>query len=71
MLLNMVRILSSPSGDPQVIVADVQEDLGLTGQQLAAQLYKLLLYDEGSFFLPHCDGRSSTGRLWAVPQNPW
>jgi hypothetical protein len=39
MLLNMVRILSSPSGDPQVIVADVQEDLGLTGQQLAAQLY--------------------------------
>ena len=38
------------------IVADVQDALGLGGRKLAAQLYKLLVYQEGSFFLPHRDG---------------
>jgi hypothetical protein len=34
----------------------VQQDLGLEGQQLEAHLYDLLLYEKGSFFLPHRDG---------------
>lgn len=39
----------------QAIVA-VQSDLGLEKQQLEAHLYKLLLYEPGSFFLAHRDG---------------
>lgn len=38
------------------IVKDVQEALGLTDQKLVARLYKLLVYEEGGFFLPHRDG---------------
>ncbi|MCO6455433.1 MAG: 2OG-Fe(II) oxygenase [Pirellulaceae bacterium] len=38
------------------IVAQVQEALGLRGQKLTTQLYKLLVYEQGSFFLPHRDG---------------
>ena len=34
----------------------VQADLGLEKQKLGAHLYKLLLYEPGSFFLPHRDG---------------
>jgi predicted 2-oxoglutarate/Fe(II)-dependent dioxygenase YbiX len=39
----------------QAIVA-TQTDLGLEKQKLEAHLYKLLLYEPGSFFLPHRDG---------------
>jgi hypothetical protein len=38
------------------IVKDVQQALGLEGRKLTAQLYKLLVYEQGSFFLPHRDG---------------
>jgi hypothetical protein len=50
--------LTNPKWDELVeaIVAEVQAALGLAGQKLAAQLYKLLVYEEGSFFLPHRDG---------------
>jgi hypothetical protein len=34
----------------------VQEELGLEGQKLESHLYDLLLYEPGSFFLPHRDG---------------
>lgn len=34
----------------------VQTELGLEKQKLSAHLYKLLLYEAGSFFLPHRDG---------------
>lgn len=34
----------------------VQMDLGLQNQKLTSHLYKLLLYEPGSFFLPHRDG---------------
>jgi predicted 2-oxoglutarate/Fe(II)-dependent dioxygenase YbiX len=34
----------------------VQQELGLEGQKLQAHLYNLLLYEPGSFFLPHRDG---------------
>jgi hypothetical protein len=38
------------------IVAQVQEALGLEKQKLESHLYDLLLYEPGSFFLPHRDG---------------
>jgi hypothetical protein len=38
------------------IVETAGEELGLGNQQLEAQLYNLLLYEKGSFFLPHRDG---------------
>src|SRR5262249_32437207 len=34
----------------------VQSELGLENQKLEAHLYKLLLYEPGSFFLAHRDG---------------
>jgi len=50
--------LTNPKWDPLVasIVTDVQAELGLDGQKLKARLYKLLVYEEGGFFLPHRDG---------------
>jgi hypothetical protein len=38
------------------VVSTVQQDLGLEGQELKSHLYDLLLYEKGSFFLPHRDG---------------
>lgn len=37
-------------------VGAAQSELGLENQRLEAQLYKLLLYESGSFFLAHRDG---------------
>jgi 2OG-Fe(II) oxygenase superfamily len=37
-------------------VRTVKQELGLEGQKLEAHLYDLLLYEPGSFFLPHRDG---------------
>ncbi len=37
-------------------VADVQIKLGLEKQKLESHLYDLLVYEKGSFFLPHRDG---------------
>jgi hypothetical protein len=37
-------------------VATVQRELGLEAQTLESHLYSLLLYEPGSFFLPHRDG---------------
>jgi len=37
-------------------VARVEAELGLEGRKLVAHLYDLLLYEKGSFFLPHRDG---------------
>lgn len=50
--------LTNPKWDDLVasIVEDVREALGLEGHKLSAELYELLLYDKGSFFLPHRDG---------------
>src|SRR4051794_28508713 len=38
------------------MVLTVEKELGLEGQKLDAHLYDLLLYEPGSFFLPHRDG---------------
>jgi hypothetical protein len=40
----------------QQTVQKVQQELGLEEQQLESHLYDLLLYEPGSFFLPHRDG---------------
>lgn len=50
--------LTNPKWDHLVaaILRDVQQALGLEGRKLAAHLYKLLVYEKGSFFLPHRDG---------------
>ena len=37
-------------------VKQVQEELGLERQKLTSHLHELLLYEPGSFFLPHRDG---------------
>ena len=50
-------------------VARVQAELGLEGQRLAAHLYDLLLYEEGSFFLPHRDGEKRD-RMVATSSSP-
>ncbi len=38
------------------IIDEVQKKLGLESRKLTAHLYKLLVYETGSFFLPHRDG---------------
>lgn len=50
--------LSNPewSNALQQVVRTVQSELGLEKQELDAHLYKLLLYERGSFFLAHRDG---------------
>ncbi len=40
----------------QQAIATVQTEVGLENQKLEAHLYKLLLYESGSFFLAHRDG---------------
>lgn len=45
------------------ITKSVKEDLGLEDQQLEPQLYNLLLYEPGSFFLPHRDGEKVNGMV--------
>ncbi len=50
--------LKNPDWDRVIkeIVGKVQQELGLEGQEMESHLYDLLLYDAGSFFLPHQDG---------------
>ena len=50
--------LTNPKWDEFIasIVDDVKAALGLGRQKLVAHLYKLLVYEKGSFFLPHRDG---------------
>ena len=47
------------------IVAKVQVDLGLEKQELEGHLHDLLVYEPGSFFLPHRDGEK-LGRMVAT-----
>jgi hypothetical protein len=50
--------LTNPEWDQflRQTVHKVQEELGLEGQKLESHLHDLLLYEPGSFFLPHRDG---------------
>ena len=38
------------------VMSAIQQHLGLQDQPLESQLYKLLIYEKGGFFLPHKDG---------------
>ena len=50
--------LTNPDWDGflQATLKKVQEALGLERQKLSSHLHELLLYEPGSFFLPHRDG---------------
>jgi hypothetical protein len=50
--------LTNPDWDTFIAstLRQVQQELGLEEQKLEAHLYDLLLYEPGSFFLPHRDG---------------
>lgn len=42
-------------------IARIKPDLGLEDYKIAAHLYKLLIYEKGSFFLPHKDSEKEKG----------
>jgi len=50
--------ISNPDWDRLIdlIIGKMQQKLGLKKCKLDAHLYKLLVYEQGSFFLPHRDG---------------
>lgn len=43
------------------ILVKVKEDLGITDAQISAHLYKMLIYEEGDFFLKHKDTEKEKG----------
>ncbi|QOY89571.1 2OG-Fe(II) oxygenase [Paludibaculum fermentans] len=43
------------------ILAKVIDGLGCHGKSVSAELYKMLVYDRGGFFLPHRDTEKTTG----------
>ncbi len=45
------------------VLHEVQQQLGLEERKLSAHLYKLLIYEKGSFFLPHRDGEKLDGMV--------
>ena len=45
------------------IIDEMRQKLGLEGKKLTASLYKLLVYEQGSFFLPHRDGEKHDGMV--------
>src|SRR5437879_2163779 len=45
----------------QQILATVTNGLGCAGMNTSAELYKLLIYEEGGFFLPHRDTEKTDG----------
>ena len=59
--------LANPDWQPflQEITGKVRQGLGLEDQALESHLYELLLYEPGSFFLPHKDGEK-LGRMVAT-----
>jgi hypothetical protein len=42
----------------------VAERLGLPAERIEPQLYKLLVYEKGGFFLPHRDSEKHDGMVW-------
>ena len=51
------------AGAVEQAVQTVQAELGLQKQKLNAHLYKLLVYEKGSFFLTHRDGEKLDGMV--------
>ncbi|MBR9908855.1 MAG: 2OG-Fe(II) oxygenase [Gammaproteobacteria bacterium] len=56
---------TNPKWQPLIdaIVSEIQQKLGLETRQLVANLYKLLVYEKGSFFLSHRDGEKLDGMV--------
>lgn len=50
----------------QKILSSVKADLGLEDYTIAAHLYKLLIYKEGDFFLPHKDTEKEKGMFGSL-----
>ena len=42
-------------------IAKIKPDLGIEGKNIDAHLYKMLVYEEGDFFLPHKDSEKEKG----------
>ena len=47
-------------------ISNVKADLGLENYDVAAHLYKLLIYEEGDFFLPHKDTEKEKGMFGSL-----
>ena len=43
------------------LLKEVQAGFGIEGQKVRCELYKLLVYEEGGFFLPHKDSEKADG----------
>ncbi len=43
------------------VLGEVKQELGLTGYSIQANLYKLLIYEKGGFFLSHKDSEKEKG----------
>ena len=43
------------------VIRNIKPDLGLEDYEISAHLYKLLIYETGSFFLPHRDSEKEKG----------
>tara|TARA_R110002110_G_scaffold111137_2_gene276828 strand:+ start:22781 stop:25153 length:2373 start_codon:yes stop_codon:yes gene_type:complete len=58
-------VFTNPKWGPLIdsVVEDLQRQLGLEDLKLTAHLYKLLVYEKGSFFLPHRDGEKLDGMV--------
>jgi hypothetical protein len=50
----------------QHILSTVTDGLGCTGMNVSAEFYKLLIYEEGGFFLPHRDTEKTDGMFGTV-----
>jgi hypothetical protein len=42
-------------------IPKIKQDLGIENKEIAAHLYKMLIYEEGDFFLPHKDSEKEKG----------
>lgn len=58
--------LQHPPSPSVAAVADCCDTLGVTGVAVEAQLYKLLLYEEGSHFSVHRDTEKAEN-MWGEP----
>ena len=48
------------------VLSQVKEDLGLEDYMITANLYKLLVYEKGDFFLPHKDTEKEKGMFGSL-----
>ncbi len=63
--------LNNPKWDTLLnnIISSIKHDLGLENYIIEANLYKLLIYEEGDFFLPHKDTEKEKGMFGSLIVN--